>query len=536
MFYLGFAVIIIKLTNLQLFPDSQYQNKITRQTYKLKVQNPLRGSINSSDQERLAFNTDYYLLSIYKPNLLDNLDSTISQITQTKPQFLIDNQSLIDLFKYNAKQKWITFPTAFSSEEIIFLKTIPGLEFKHYYGRNYPHGTLATQIIGTTITKNSGQVVGLSGLESYYQRQLSGKTGFAYSYEDALGNTIFPKKTWSLNKVDGQHLYTTINSKIQDLVETKLSQGLSKYQAESGSITIIESATGKLLAMASLPLASASASQINPAIFNLFEPGSIFKPLVVAMALDSKTITPSYICSQCHQPFVIGDYSITNWDMQTHPDSSLRDIIKNSDNIGMTTIIRRLGLPNFLIYYNSLGLSRKTGIDLQGEAKSIPKTSWPEIDLATASFGQGIALTQIKMLQIFNTLATDGLLLQPYVVDYLDNSQTQYHTKPKPPITIFQSGAVAQTRTILKYSVENGAVAKLKPKNLDVCAKSGTAQIAIKGKYSESSYASYIGFSPCDHPLFTMIVTLKNPQSSSWGSSTAAPIWFEIAAVLPNLL
>jgi len=284
---------------------------------------------------------------------------------------------------------------------------------------------------------------------------------------------------------------------------------------------------------------SATPSAIkNPAVSDLFEPGSIFKPLIVAMALDSKAIDTNFICDQCSKPRTIGEYTITNWDNATHPDSTLQDIIKNSDNIGMSYIITKLGLKNFLSYYQKLGLGQKTGIDLQGEAKSTTKSNWPEIDLATASFGQGIAVTQINMLRSFNTIANGGILTKPHVLDYFsDESGKKNYLKSTPVNQVFGSKSISEIKSILKYSVENGAVAQFKPKDLEVCAKSGTAQIAIKGSYTNSSTtASYIGFSPCDNPKFTMIVTINNPKSSPWGSSTAAPIWFELASKIVHLL
>lgn len=256
------------------------------------------------------------------------------------------------------------------------------------------------------------------------------------------------------------------------------------------------------------------------------------------MALDQKSINTDYICDDCSHPRTIGEYTISNWDNSTHPNSTLKDIILNSDNIGMSYIISHLGLNNFLSYYQKLGLNKKTGIDLQGESKPTVKTSWPEIDLATASFGQGIVVTQINMLQAFNVIANNGYLIKPKVAKYFsDNFNQIYYPKKQPSIPVFSIESVSQMKNILKYAVENGVVNQFRPKNLEVCAKSGTAQVAVKGSYTDSStIASYIGFSPCNNPKFTMIVTINNPKSSPWGSSTAAPIWFELASKINHLL
>jgi cell division protein FtsI/penicillin-binding protein 2 len=257
----------------------------------------------------------------------------------------------------------------------------------------------------------------------------------------------------------------------------------------------------------------------------------------MAMALDKKTINQNYICQKCNQPLTIGEYTISNWNDETHPDSTIYDIIKNSDNIGMSHIIRTLGLKNFLDYYQKLGLNSKTGIDLQGEARPLVKQYWPEIDFATASFGQGIAITQIQMLTAFNSLANDGIYVQPRVVNSLEENGKLINTKARKNYQVFDTDTTDLIKDVLKFGVENGTVAKFKPDNLEVCAKSGTAQVAVKGEYAQDqTIASYIGFSPCQNPLFTMLVTIDTPRTSPWGASTAAPTWYQLASKISLLL
>jgi len=215
----------------------------------------------------------------------------------------------------------------------------------------------------------------------------------------------------------------------------------------------------------------------------------------------------------------------------------LKDIIKNSDNIGMSLIIRQLGLKSFLQYYSLLGLSNKSGIDLQGESKPISKNIWPEIDLATASFGQGIAINQIQMLTAFNTLANEGKLVSPKIVRYLSENDQTIVSKKTPSRQVFKPTTTQTVKEILKYSVENGSIARLKPKNIEACAKSGTAQVAVKGGYTDdNTVASYVGFSPCDNAKFTMIITINRPRTTPWGASSAAPLWYDLAEKLNFIL
>ena len=534
-----FIVVSFRFFYWQVLKAPELKEKAKNQTYKLEKILPERGKIYSSDNFPLVLNQTTYQLSLYKPNFKEDLDKILDQIEQVYPNFKIENSETLEKFKNNPNQKWITFNSALNEKQKDLLN-ISGIEFQKIEKRFYPENSMAKDILGTIGKDFSGNQIGYGGLEAFYQKQLQGKTGFIWGPQDATGKTILNKKSWSSDAINGRNIFTNINRSAQFYVEKLLQKGINDFSADSGSITIIQPKTGAILAMASLTAtSSATPSSIrNPAISDLFEPGSIFKPLVVSMALDTKAIDTNYICTKCNQPHVIGRYNIGNWDNEFHADSSLQDIIKNSDNIGMSYIIARLGLDNFLNYYQKLGLTQRTGIDLQGESKPTVKTEWPEIDLATASFGQGIVVTQIGMLQAFNTIANDGILVKPKVVNYFTEDNKIIKNKNQKETQVFNQQTIKEIKSILKYSVENGVVAKMKPENLEVCAKSGTAQVAISGSYenNSSTIASYIGFSPCYNPKFTMIVTINNPKTSPWGSSTAAPIWYELASKLNDLL
>jgi cell division protein FtsI/penicillin-binding protein 2 len=535
-----FSIIIIRLFYWQIIKSPELKEKALSQTYKLEKIIPSRGKIFSFDNFPLVLNQTNYKISIYKPNLKDNLNDVLQKIDQIHPGFVQDNQAILDNFKNKDNQKWLDINTLFSNSEINQINNIPGISSQKFEKRFYPEDQLAKNMIGFIAKNSQGTDIGYGGLEAYYNKQLKGKTGFIWGPQDATGKTILTKKSWGSPSSDGQDIHTYIDRSIQHQTEKILSDGVQKYNADSGAITIMNSKTGAIIAMASLSATSSatpSASK-NPNISDLFEPGSIFKPIVVTMALDKKAIRTDFICSGCAHPRAIGQYTITNWDNELHPDSSLQDIIKNSDNIGMSYVIDQLGLNNFLDYYQKLGLSQKTGIDLQGESKPSVKSNWPDIDFATASFGQGIVVTQLTMLQAFNTIANNGVLVKPHLLNYFsDDLGNNNYYKNRPGIKIFGDQSISDIKSILKYAVENGVVAQFKPKDLEVCAKSGTAQIAIKGGYTDSAtIASYIGFTPCDNPKFTMIVTINNPKSSPWGSSTAAPIWYDLADKINHLL
>lgn len=537
-FIFCYCLVLLRLFYWQIIKNPELSQKVIIQNYKPTTILPIRGIFYDSQNRPIVLNQSLNLLSLYKPDIKDNLKDLISQIIQSAPLLNLDDINQLYKFSENQNIKWITLKYLFDNTQKQQLQK-PGVVFNSTTKRFYPEGELAQDIFGKTNINSIGNLVPDGGLESYYQKQLKGKPGFIWQSKDAAGNTILSKTGWQIDAVNGRNLHTSINRQIQFMTETILKNGINQFSADSGSISILKPSTGSIIAMASFVATSSATASANKnlIISDLFEPGSIFKPLVMSMALDSNRIKPDYMCTKCNQSHLIGNYSIGNWDNSFHPNSDLKEIIKNSDNIGMSYIIEDLGLEKFLDYFNRLGLNRKTGIDLQGESKPLNKNYWPEIDLATASFGQGFAITQIQMLSAFNTIANDGNLKSPHVVEYFDNNNTTFPNKQPPAIQVYQPETIKLIKEILQYAVNNGVVSKFKPKSLDVCAKSGTSQIAVYGGYSkDSTIASYIGFSPCENPKFTMLVTINNPKTSPWGSSTAAPIWYDLATKISPLL
>lgn len=512
-FYLFFLLVIVRLFYWQIIKGRELKEKAISQTYSLDKIPQQPGLIISSDGFPLLMNQPSLLLSIYKPDLKSNIFELINSI---KPHLSASDLDKIQRFQQNPSTKWISLTTLFSPEESQKLIS-PGLSFSKTFSRFYPENILAKPV--------------LNGLEVYYSKQLKGRSGFSRQAKDATNLTVLSKKIWQLSPINGLNIQTSIHRGLQFYAETILQKGLELYSADSGEITILQPQTGAVLAMASSP-----STDISPVISALYEPGSIFKPLVVAIALETKSITSSFICSKCDQAKIINGHTITNWDNSTHPNSLLKDIIKNSDNIGMSYIMEHISSQNFLDFFSLLGLDYTTGIDLVGEAKPQTKSYWPEIDLATSSFGQSFAATQIQIVQAFNILANDGYLVHPKIAQYFFEGLKKYNTKNNSSVKIFSPDTVNEIKSILKYATKEGVVSRFNANNLEVCGKSGTAQVAVGGKYSDITTASYIGFSPCDHPKFTMIVTIHNPKTSPWGSSTAAPLWFELADITSDLL
>ncbi|MBU1256496.1 hypothetical protein KKA49_02320, partial [Patescibacteria group bacterium] len=260
----------------------------------------------------------------------------------------------------------------------------------------------------------------------------------------------------------------------------------------------------------------------NPVVASLFEPGSVFKPIIMASALEKGVINQDSTCDICTGPIEIGQFSIKTWDEVYHPDSNMTDILVNSDNIGMVYVSRKLGSENFLKTLDNFGFNAITGIELQEEVTSKLKTgsSFREIDLATNAFGQGIAITRIQLLTAFNALANKGLLVQPTLIEKEDQP---------PSRKVLEENTTKQITQMLMEVVNQSKLNWKRPQGLSIAGKTGTAQIPVDGKYDQNkTIASFIGYFPAYNPKYTMLVTLTEPTASPWGSETAAPLWFKI--------
>ena len=340
--------------------------------------------------------------------------------------------------------------------------------------------------------------------------------------------------------VGGVNLLTHIDKSIQIVTEKKLTEGIARYGAKSGLAAIMNPKTGGIVAMSSFPsydpLKYWEFSEDffrNPIISDSFEPGSIFKPLVMAAALDSGVVTPDARCDICAGPVKVDKYEIATWDKKYRADATMTDIIVHSDNVGMTFVAQKLGADRLYDYLEAYGLGKKTGIDLQGEVDSFlrKKATWNIVDLATAGFGQGIAVTPIQMLQGISVIANKGLKVgPPQVVDKIVKDGWEEDIKPEMGKRVISQKAANEMTEMMVKAVKNGEAKWTAAKGFKIAGKTGTAQIPVSGHYDENkTIASFIGFAPADDPKFVMLVSLTEPTSSPWGSETAAPLWFSIA-------
>lgn len=533
-----FLIILGRLFYWQVIRGPELQTKADRQHQTVTLLKAKRGDILDSSGNVLAGTKNLYHLFVYKPQLKisnnDLIESLLGSI-QKDPEATTDG----DIREYlkgrlSLSSNWVSLKHYLSPEEKVSIeeKKIAGLGFEDEFVRYYPESSMSANVLGFVGQDAAGQEQGYFGLEGYFDRVLKGRGGKIRTEKDAQGNPILIGNYQFLHTVEGKPLTTTIDKKMQYLTERTLREGLEKYQASAGNVTIIETKTGKVRVMASYPNYDpgnfsdfANTSYKNQIVADLFEPGSVFKVLVMAAGLNEKLITPETQCDICGGPVQIGKYAIKTWDETYRANQSMTNVIVHSDNTGMVFVARKLGTEKFVDYLKKYGLGKKTGIQLQEEVTGVvadPK-SYGDIELATNSFGQGIAVTPLQMVTAVNTIANKGQYISPTLIEGED-------TESWP---VLGSQAVNDMTQIMIQAVDYGESKWAKPKGLSVAGKTGTAQIPIEGHYDpKKTIASFVGFFPAEDPQYTMLVTLREPQSSQWGSETAAPLWFSIAKQL----
>lgn len=496
---------------------------------------PKRGNILTRDLFSLVTNKSAYL-AYAEPKKLPEESEYITKLAS-----LLELEEASISARLQIDKSWVSIKHGLAKDkrdEILDLG-IPGIGFEEESKRFYPESSSSAHLLGFVGKDVSGYPAGYFGLEGFYNEVLGGKSGFVRQEKDAIGLPIPIGRENRIDPVDGSDLVLNIDRGMQQLIETNFKKGIARYGAKSGGVIVIQPKTGAILAMASLPSYDPgfysqydSALYKNPLIADTYEPGSTFKILVMAAAINEKVVQPDTYYNELG-PVEIQGYTIRTWNDEYTGKITMTQVLERSSNVGMVFVGEKLGLDKFYEYMVSYKFGQKTGIDLQEEVSSKlrPKSEWRKIDLATASFGQGIALTPIQLIRAAATLANEGLLVTPRVASEIRFAVGEAVKLETPqPEQVIKPSTAAILSEMMVSAVENGEARWAKPKGFRIAGKTGTAQIPIAGHYaSDRTIASFIGFAPVDDPGFIMLVILREPSSSPWGSETAAPLFFDIA-------
>ncbi len=507
----------------------------------------LRGNILFSDGFILAASNPSFSL-FGQPKLIDK-DSKVRigyllAKTLTQDEEEIESLAKDFISKLSQDLYWVLLRKSVTLQEKkqIEALNLSGIGFDQTSSRFYPEGSSSAQILGFVGSNARGESQGYFGLEGFYERELKGVAGLVRHEKDALGLPILIGNFLKSDSRNGKDLSLNIDRTVQFIVEQSLKSGLEKYGAKAASAVVMDPKTGAVLALASFPsydpqkyFSFPKEYYKNSVVADQYEPGSTFKVLVMAASLNEDLVKPDTRCDICSGPISMGGFTIRTWNNQYRIDTTMTEVIVHSDNTGMVYAAKKLGLDKFYAYLNNFGFGDSTDIDLQDESVPDirPKNAWKEIDLATASFGQGIAVTPIQMVRAVAAIANGGFLMEPHVVKEIKDGESTYEIKPKVIRQVISDSTSKMVKEMMVAAVENGEAKFTKVRGFRVAGKTGTAQIPVAGHYDPNkTIASFVGFAPADDPKFVMLVRYDQPTSSIFGAETAAPTFFEIAKQL----
>ena len=543
LFLLTFAALVVRLFFWQVIKGKVLSAQ-ARGQYEVGVTlSAPRGNILASDGTWLAARESGWLVFASMPDLKESHTSVAEKLSH----LLVEEEEVsgeVDRIKGLLPKEgavWIPLKHKVKEEakKNIEALGIDGIGFELEEMRSYPEASAAAQLLGFVGKNLEGADTGYFGLEGYYDLALSGKPGYQSGEEDARGVPILLDDNKGVSAIGGVDLVTHIDKGLQILSEKKLKEGIEKYGAKAGSVIISNPKTGAILASVSYPSYEPGKYYDygneffkDPVIANSFEPGSVFKVLVMAAALDAGAVEPDTVCDICSGPLKVDKYTIETWNKEYRADSTMVDVIVHSDNVGMSFVGQKLGADALYDYLDAFGIGKVTGIDLQGEGapKLRDRGTWNVVDLAVASFGQGIAVTPIQMVKAVGAIANGGVMYTPQVVDKLEGVGWEEDVKPEEGTRVISKKAADEITSMMVLAASSGEAKWTHLRGFKVAGKTGTAQIPISGHYDqESTIASFVGFAPANDPKFLMLVTLREPVSSPWASETAAPLWYQIA-------
>jgi len=531
-----YILLAIKIYSKQIMQHDHYLSLATSQHLWQEEEEARRGRIYDTNGYPLAANLSMPALEII-PNQVDDAEyaarkiSTVMHLSRQEESEIKTKIETKALYMPPIKNKL----TEDETKEIKDLN-LNGVLLLPEDWRFYPEGNLAAQVVGFVDGENNGQY----GIEGFFNDELMGSSGFVQTYKDLTGRDIIDSQKVLQQVRQGLNFYLTIDRTVQYFVEDRLKAAVEKYQADSGSVVIMDPKTGKIIAMANYPTYNPNEyykvdkyeNFNNNVVSSSWEPGSVFKVIAMAAAIDRDLITPE-TTENFGASVKVLDREIWNSERRPYGQETMTQVLENSDNVGMVWVGQKLGRDNFYSYLYKFGFGEATNIDLPNESVGmvVDKSAVNEVDLATMTFGQGIAVTPIQMVSAVGAIANGGYLRKPYIVDKIvtvDGKEVE--VQPEITRSVLDPDTARSVTAMMVSMVENGHGKLAGVNGYYVAGKTGTAQVPINGVYdANKTIGSFVGFAPALDPKFVMLVKIDVPKTTEWAESSAAPLFGEIA-------
>jgi cell division protein FtsI (penicillin-binding protein 3) len=534
------TVLILNLLRFQFYMDPDVKAALeegadNRLHQTVEVQ-PDRGLIFDRNGHLLARNSFDYRIAI-SPNVIGNPQQVAVELAplvgMTEDELFRrlhapDPNNPDELSKYQLLAPRVDFETG---QQIIDL-AIPGMQIEAIPTRIYPQGNLTAQLVGFYAgADNARDSRGYYGVEGYYQPLLAGQ---ARRVTTSAAPTIDEDQITTQVR-DGTSLVLTIDRDLQYLAQDVLNQAIVDQGAESGTIIIMNPRNGEILAMANYPEFDLTALTDpenlqhagNPAVSDIYEPGSVFKVVTMAMALDLGTHDLDWVY---YDPgcFEGGGRMICNWDRVSHGNPDFAQVFIESLNTGTATIYKEIGPYAVYPKLREFGIGTPTGVDLEGESAGIVREPgdplWSEAGFLNTSYGQGVSVTPLQMLTAMNAIANDGLIMQPHIVQAQIEGSEVKETRPSASHRPISQDAAHTACGIMVRVLQESAEIEFELPGYTVAGKTGTAEIPTPYGYEAgASKATFVAFLPADDPVVSVLIKLDRP-AGYWGSKTAAPV------------
>ena len=543
-FALGGVGVTARVAYVQLVDTAHYKAQARDEHFGQQVVRAARGAILDRNGYPLATTVDAYDIFINRPDW-QNLDDARKAAAFIAPLIGVQHpEDLVNEVRKDDKGLYRAYSGLdFDKGDLLHDADAPGLRVVQTTKRYYPEGDLASPLLGFVGRDH----VGLTGIEKDFDSELGGKPGTVYFERDSIGNRIaLGAERVGQKPEPGGDIRLTIDRYIQRLVEGELQTQVAKTGALGGSIIVMDPKTGALLAMTSSPEFKLSQLDLsdpdqalfrNRAVTDVYEPGSVFKTLTAAMAVDLGLVTPESTYNDTGAAY-IGSATIRNWDYSANGVTSVTQLLQRSLNTGAVWLSGLVGKDAFYAYLRKFGIGEPTHVGLGGEPDGLLRTpdnpAWTAVDLATNAFGQGVGTTPLQVITAISSLANGGRLMRPYVVQQMDTPAGKRDLSPVVVRQVVSEQAAATVADMMNQVVEGSPGHLAAIKGYHVAGKTGTTTGATlaDGTVHNGNVASFIGFAPVNDPKMIVLIKLDFKEDKL-GGQVSAPVFADIA---PSIL
>lgn len=546
-----FFALFGRLFYLQIIDGGWLRAKAAEQWYRDLPLKAARGKILDCNGETLADSKDVFTLYA-RPNAVKDKTAVATEIAEALD---MEYQTVFDKLNTNVGEVTVKRKIDAQSAYELRKKNISGLYYTLDTQRNYPFGNSLAQILGFTNIDNAGQ----SGIESYYDKYLTGVDGFAYTSTDMAGRELESSVTKYVPSIPGCNVTLSVDSNIQSFADSAVTAAATEFSAKSASMIVMDVNTGGILAMSKSPsfdlndpprndLDLLNELSRNTMIVDMYEPGSTFKIFTTAAALEAGVVgdNDTFFCAGSR---TVDGQRIRCWRSIGHGSQHLAEGVKNSCNCVFMDLALRLGTSRFYSALRNFGMGQKTGVDFTGESSGMmmKEDNVKTVDLARIGFGQAVAVTPLQLITGVCSVINGGTLYKPYLVASVDSYDGKnLATREPQPVRRTVSEATSQKmRDYLVGVVANGGGSKAGVAGYSVGGKTGTAQKYAGGTIAQGKYiSSFIGFAPAENPKYAVLMIVDEPQGYMYyGSLVAAPYAgnvfskiFDYTALPPSML